>query len=166
MPAEDLEQHWVCPEAARRVAALLPVQGARLVELGAGQGALTRALLEAGAAHIIAWEIDPSLPAPQDWRVQWRLGDIFHLRPEDLGERPVVAFAPYRALSHIQAILGDREAALMVPQKRLAGWLRLGFRVIATLDGGAFDPPAQGSHAVIARGFLRSFSPPPALQNR
>lgn len=120
----------------------------------------TRALLDAGAADIVAWEIDPSLPPVEDPRAQWRLGDILSLRAEDLAGKALAAFAPYETLDHIESIIGRAgDAVALVPEKKMARWLSLGFRVIARLESDDFEPPSEGGHLVVARGFLRPFSP-------
>jgi 16S rRNA (adenine1518-N6/adenine1519-N6)-dimethyltransferase len=61
-PKKRLGQHFLMDAgAAKRIAALCTLDGSSaVVEIGAGTGSLTRALLEAGA-HVTAVEIDPEL---------------------------------------------------------------------------------------------------------
>jgi 16S rRNA (adenine1518-N6/adenine1519-N6)-dimethyltransferase len=57
------DQHFlVDPGAINRIAALLPVTGRVVLEVGPGKGALTRALLDRGA-EVVAVELDRSLCA-------------------------------------------------------------------------------------------------------
>ncbi|HEY9086398.1 MAG TPA: 16S rRNA (adenine(1518)-N(6)/adenine(1519)-N(6))-dimethyltransferase RsmA [Candidatus Tyrphobacter sp.] len=66
-PKKRLGQNFlVDAAAARRIARLCvgdPPSDAPVLEIGAGTGTLTRALIEAGAAHLTALEIDPDLIA-------------------------------------------------------------------------------------------------------
>lgn len=73
---QELEQHWTPEESLTQALAGLPLAGLRILELGAGTGSMTRALLRSGVANIESWEIDPSLPAVDDPRVAWKIKDI------------------------------------------------------------------------------------------
>jgi 16S rRNA (adenine1518-N6/adenine1519-N6)-dimethyltransferase len=66
-PKKRLGQNFlVDADAARRIARLAvgdSASTARMLEIGSGTGALTHALIEAGATHLAALEIDPALIA-------------------------------------------------------------------------------------------------------
>jgi SAM-dependent methyltransferase len=154
--AERWEQHWVAPAALGRVFEAIDVRGRALLELGAGTGNLTRALLAAGAASVEAWEIDPALPAVDDARVAWRLRDIALLSADDLRGRALASFPPYLLLPAIKAALdaaGATDAMLMVPGRLLPSFEAEGWRLAAELGGADFEPPSRGKHFVVARGF-------------
>jgi 16S rRNA (adenine1518-N6/adenine1519-N6)-dimethyltransferase len=76
-PKKRLGQHFLMDGgASKRIAvACAPEPGARVVEIGAGTGALTLALLERGA-RVTALEIDPDLVAILREREDLRAADI------------------------------------------------------------------------------------------
>lgn len=154
---QELEQHWTPEESLTQALAGLPLAGLRILELGAGTGSMTRALLRSGVAHIESWEIDPSLPAVDDPRVAWKIKDIARLSWESLAGLTVAAIPPYEMLGHIVDALSKscaKDAVLMIPARKLPMFLSLGFRVLSVIEGAAFDPPASGRHVLVAKGLL------------
>jgi 16S rRNA (adenine1518-N6/adenine1519-N6)-dimethyltransferase len=89
----------------RRIArAAGPLDAADIVEIGAGPGGLTRALLAEGARHVVAIERDPrclaalgELAAACPDRLEVVAGDALHLDPAALTSAPrkIVANLPY-----------------------------------------------------------------------
>jgi 16S rRNA (adenine1518-N6/adenine1519-N6)-dimethyltransferase len=120
-PRKALGQHFVVdPNTVRRIARLAGVgPGDRVVEIGAGLGSLTLALLETGA-EVTAVEVDAGLvavleevAAPAGARVV--AGDALHLDwAELLGEPPwtLVANLPYNVASPLVADLLDGVPAI------------------------------------------------------
>jgi 16S rRNA (adenine1518-N6/adenine1519-N6)-dimethyltransferase len=115
-PRKALGQHFVVdPNTVRRIARLAGVgPGDRVVEIGAGLGSLTLALLETGA-EVTAVEVDPGLvgvleevAAPAGARVV--AGDALRLDWDAvLGDGPwvLVANLPYNVASPLVADLLD-----------------------------------------------------------
>jgi 16S rRNA A1518/A1519 N6-dimethyltransferase RsmA/KsgA/DIM1 with predicted DNA glycosylase/AP lyase activity len=153
--AMDREQHFLRLEVARNLLLGLSIAGKDIVEFGAGRGALTRLLLDAGDAEVEAWEIDPELAKPfPDSRLTWVTADILDASPHSLRGRAVAAFPPYALLPFILDLCsGLPHILLMVPPKRMAQVEGMGFRLLETFDGDAFEPTSKGNHLVVARGF-------------
>jgi 16S rRNA (adenine1518-N6/adenine1519-N6)-dimethyltransferase len=129
------QHHLISGALCRPLVEFLRPGGARVVEIGAGGGVLTAELLAAGAASIIAWEVDPAwafalrgrLP---DGRLAVVAGDALDLDWRRLalagGEPPLVAGnLPYQ----IATVLVER-----------------------LLTGAA--PPAPGDRGVVRAAFL------------
>jgi 16S rRNA (adenine1518-N6/adenine1519-N6)-dimethyltransferase len=104
------QHHLVAGALCRPLLGFLAPRGERVVEIGAGGGALTAELLAAGARRVVAWEVDPAwaaelrrrLPSPRlaivvgdaldlDWR---RIGSAGGAGAEEPGrqatDRPAV----------------------------------------------------------------------------
>ena len=150
-PRKALGQHFVVdPNTVRRIARLAGVgAGDRVVEIGAGLGSLTLALLETGA-EVTAVEVDAGLVevlrevAPGARIVE---GDALHLDwPALLGEGPwtLVANLPYNVASPLVADLLDGVPAitrmLVMVQREVAD------RLVA----GAGDPAYGGLSVKVA----------------
>jgi len=120
-PRKALGQHFVVdPNTVRRIARLAGVgPGDRVVEIGAGLGSLTLALLETGA-EVTAIEVDPGLvavleqvAAPAGARVV--AGDALRLEWDALldgGPWTLVANLPYNVASPLVADLLDGVPAI------------------------------------------------------
>jgi 16S rRNA A1518/A1519 N6-dimethyltransferase RsmA/KsgA/DIM1 with predicted DNA glycosylase/AP lyase activity len=152
----DREQHFLRSERASGLLSGLSVAGRDIVEFGAGRGTLTRLLLDAGAAAVEAWEIDPDLAMPcVDARLTWVTADILDASPTALRGRAVAAFPPYTLLPFLFDLCREiPHVLLMIPPKRLAQCEGMGFRLITTFDGDAFEPVSRGSHLVVAKDFM------------
>lgn len=153
------QQHWTPNEPLGIALTELAISGRRVLELGAGSGSLTRALLNAGAASIEAWEIDEAILPVSDDRVVWRLRDIGLVGAADVEGRLLAAIPPYSMLGLIESLVDASrltDALLMIPAKKIGRFVSLGFRVVSVFDGSVFDPPAAGRHLLIAKG-LRVF---------
>ncbi|MBV9551607.1 MAG: 16S rRNA (adenine(1518)-N(6)/adenine(1519)-N(6))-dimethyltransferase RsmA [Alphaproteobacteria bacterium] len=160
----------------RRIArAAGPLATGTTVEIGPGPGGLTRALLEEGAAHIVAVERDPrclaaieELAAAYPGRMAVIAGDALALDPSALGAPPrrIVANLPYniatalllRWLERISAyesltLMFQREVAeRIVAAPRSAAYGRLSVLVQWLCDARVlFDIPP------------RAFTPPPRV---
>lgn len=151
----DLEQHFVRPECLDGLVTQRWFAGRDIVEFGAGQGGLTRLLLDGGARSVEAWEIDPTLGSPSaDPRLSWRTRDILSAVAADVAGRSVAAFPPYATLPFLLDLCVDvPDLMLMVPPKRLGACGAAGLRTVAELGGDAFDPPSTGAHLIVARGW-------------
>jgi 16S rRNA (adenine1518-N6/adenine1519-N6)-dimethyltransferase len=123
------DQHFLVDQrAVEKIAGFVDVSGRRVLEIGPGEGVLTRALLDRGA-HVTAVEIDPALVEElefffaddiADGRLELILGDATRVDfpPFDI----VVANLPYSASSKITFQLLERgfEVAVLMYQKEFA----------------------------------------------
>ena len=160
----------------RRIArAAGPLDAANIIEIGAGPGGLTRALLAEGAAHVIAVERDPrclaalgELAAACPGQLEVVAGDALDLDPAALAAAPrkIVANLPYNIatalllgwLDRIGAfdsltLMFQREVALrLVAQPRSKAYGRLSVMTQWLAEPRIlFDVPA------------RAFVPPPKV---
>ncbi len=79
--------------------------GERCVELGAGDGALARALAGRGA-EVEALDLAPP-PADLPGRVRWRRGDLFESLPEARGETVIACLILHHFTAPLLARLGE-----------------------------------------------------------
>lgn len=163
------DQHFLSdPHAVERIAGLLPLHGAAVLEIGPGQGVLTRALLERGAT-VTAIEIDSHLVSALSHTFS---GDIasgqLTIIPGDATKVDlppftyVVANLPYSISSPITFRLLDTgfEAAVLMYQKEFADRM---MAPVGTRDCGRLTVMVQ-TWARASRVFElppSSFSPPP-----
>jgi SAM-dependent methyltransferase len=161
-------------DAYRRLLGI--VRGRNVLELGVGTGMLTKLLLDAGAARVLGYEIDPALAARAAALIGHgdRLGRLEIVRgdytdPEELRtgrlREAVFATSPwclvanpaYSTLDYIQKEIlpGFDDAVLMVPERLASSSVMAehGFQEAFVLDGADFDPPATGKHVVLRSGF-------------
>ena len=151
----DLQQHWVKEGTFESSLLALDWLNADVLELGAGTGVLTKALLDLPVRTVKAVEIDETLTSPShDPRLVWVQGNIFDFKTSDLmaiGPNPVlVGFVPYNCLSHIIEHIFTKQvkALLMAPPKWEVKLLELGFKKCATLGGEDFIPESRGIHDI------------------
>jgi 16S rRNA (adenine1518-N6/adenine1519-N6)-dimethyltransferase len=100
-----LGQHFLLDlNLTRRIARAVPLGDGTIIEVGAGPGGLTRALLLEGAARLVAIEVDrralealAELQAAADGRLQVIAADALAVDPASLGPAPrrIVANLPY-----------------------------------------------------------------------
>ena len=123
------DQHFlVVKRAVERIAGFVDVSGRRVLEIGPGEGVLTRALLDRGA-HVSAVEIDPALVEElelafadeiEENRLEIVLGDAkkVDIPPFDI----VVANLPYSVSSKItfRLLAIGFEVAVLMYQKEFA----------------------------------------------
>lgn len=123
------DQHFLVDRrAVERIAGFVDVSGRRVLEIGPGEGVLTRALLERGA-HVIAIELDPALVEGlfiffadeiEEGRLQVIQGDATRVEipPYDI----VVANLPYSVSSKItfRLLAIGFEVAVLMYQKEFA----------------------------------------------
>lgn len=123
------DQHFLIDEnAIQKIAGFIDVEGKRVLEIGPGEGPLTRALLDRGAI-VIAIELDPTLCADLELRFAGEIEDgrliLVHgdaVRCDIPSFDVVVANLPYSASSKITFRLLDIgfEAAVLMFQKEFA----------------------------------------------
>lgn len=171
-----LGQHFLKDAAACETIAQA-VPGRRILEIGPGLGALTGALLAAGA-EVVAVEKDEVLAAglaagvPPGGRLRVVSGDFLEFDLDSLGEGPwqIAGNLPYAVASPIlQKILPWprwERAALMFQKEvaeritaapggpdygllTLSAWLHAEAGVILELDRKAFSPPPKVASAVV-----------------
>jgi 16S rRNA (adenine1518-N6/adenine1519-N6)-dimethyltransferase len=138
-PSKRFGQNFVIePGTVRRIAALARLRPDDVVlEVGAGLGSLTLALLEAGAGRLLALEIDPVLAAalPQTiaarapglaGRVSVVAADALRIGARDLPAAPAVLVAnlPYNVavpvVLHLLAVLPSLRRGLVMVQAEVA----------------------------------------------
>ncbi|NYT05076.1 MAG: 16S ribosomal RNA methyltransferase A [Methanomicrobiales archaeon] len=123
------DQHFLVDEKAiKKIAGFIPVRGKRVLEIGPGEGPLTRALLDRGAL-VIAVELDRNLFEELEQRFSREIaeGRLFCIRGDAVRDPfppfdVVVANLPYSASSKITFRLlntGFEDAVLMY-QKEFA----------------------------------------------
>ena len=151
----DLEQHFTTGEVLARFRTLLAsldLSGRRVLEIGAGKGAVTELLLERGASHVTAFEIDPGLCALRHPRLTLREEDASKSNL-DFDWDCLISIPPYQLLPFLASLVGKRDYVLMIPEKASAFALFPHAKTELVFDGAAFDPPSRGKHVVIQRGF-------------
>lgn len=149
-----LEQHFVADDSAfRRVIEAAALKGRRVLEIGAGTGVITRLILAQDPNRVYAFEIEAGLCQIKDPRLDLLERDASSRHPVMMHANCFVSAPPYSLLSVICEYLEQLQlhAILLVPPSKLS--LFEGFSVEAEMAGAAFDPPAEGSHLIIRRGF-------------
>ena len=110
-----------------------PLEHATVVEIGPGPGALTRALLAAGARRILAIERDPrclaalgEIAAAYPGRLELVAGDALRLDPAELSDAPrkIVANLPYNIATPLLIgwldRIGEYESLTLMFQREVA----------------------------------------------
>jgi 16S rRNA (adenine1518-N6/adenine1519-N6)-dimethyltransferase len=110
-----------------------PLDRASVVEIGAGPGGLTRALLAEGARHVVAIERDPrclaalgELAAAYPGRLEVAAGDALSLDPAALAPMPrkIVANLPYNVATPLLLgwldQIGEFESLVLMFQREVA----------------------------------------------
>jgi len=150
----DLEQHFTTGDVLDRLHEVfsgIDLSGRRVLEIGAGRGAITELILERGAAHVTAFEIDPGLCALSHPRLTLREEDAMKANLA-FDWDCLISVPPYQLLPFLASIVGARDYLLMIPEKPSAFELFPGAATELIFDGAAFDPPSRGRHVVIQRG--------------
>lgn len=147
-------QHFAKPQVFEGWMDTLCLDGLEAVEVGAGKGALTRALLAAGVQSIDAWEIDPNIVPLDDPRVHWHVKDFTQDHEWVAMEgRLLAAFPPYVLLPELMKLSERAKCTLlMVPGRALPEMSAQGFQVLACLPGDAFEPISKGAHFIVSKG--------------
>lgn len=153
------EQHFLKEISQYRVELTKLVNGRNVLEFGCGTGVLTQLLLDAGARKVVGYEIDPTLCKVADPRFDLRVADYTATYNWPSEGYCFVSNAAYSTLPFIvdSVLPFILDAIVMVPGSRVDEFKGLGFRKLFGLDGNAFDPPAEGEHYVMARGFQPRF---------
>jgi 23S rRNA (adenine-N6)-dimethyltransferase len=165
--------HRLSPDAARHVVRAAGVgAGDLVVDLGAGHGALTRALVDVGA-RVVAVELHPGRVA--GLRERFADADVTVVRADAtsvrLPRRPfrVVANPPWAVAeavrSHLQRAPALERADLVLPRWLVHRWAARWTSVAVgpSLRAEAFTPPAPtGSAIAVLRGRGTARRPGPA----
>jgi 16S rRNA (adenine1518-N6/adenine1519-N6)-dimethyltransferase len=189
----SLGQHFLLDEnlTARIVRAAGDLRGRHVIEVGAGPGGLTRALLASGAARIVAIEIDPRAVAalndlPADGRLTVTEADALRVDLPSIVPKPrqIVANLPYNVASPLlvrwlrearayerMTLMFQREVAERIVASPgteaygrlsvLAGWI-CESHIAVRLPPAAFVPPPKVWSAVVVLT-PRAEQPEPAL---
>lgn len=140
-------------ERYRALVNALPLTGRTVIDIGMGHGEVTRLLLDTDVSHVIGFEIDATLPDIEDPRLNIVIGDIREHESTFPQGAAVVSNPPYFLLPYLWDLFerkGVEDIVLMVPASK---GVPAGFDLVFTLEGNAFDPPAEGSHLVVRKGF-------------
>lgn len=163
MPSPD--QHFTVDlAAATALLDSIDLTNREVLEIGAGRGALTRLILARRPRLLHAFEIDSKLfPLGEmgackhprtELMVSGDVRDAVFTNPQAPRFDAVISFPPYTLLPQIAKYLrraAIKNVILMVPPRSLH--LFPDFTTVAELDGNAFDPPSNGQHLIIRRGF-------------
>ncbi len=174
-PRQHLGQHFLAdPNITRKIVRIAGVSaGSQVVEVGAGTGTLTRALVEAGA-HVVAFEVDRGLEpvleeATAGLTVELRFEDASASDLDrDLGEGPwvLVSNLPYnigtRLVLDILRKVQRIELLVVMVQKEVAE------RLVAGVGAPAYGLPSviAGIHSRAKLEFEvppQVFVPPPKV---
>lgn len=177
-PDKSLGQHFLLDPAllAGTAAAAGPLAGLNVIEIGPGPGGLTRALLDAGAAHVLAVELDPRAVAAVQ-ALAAADGRLTVLQADALAtDLPALTMAPRAIVANLPYNIGS---ALLVRWLAQAGayrsmtlmfQLEVAQRIAAAPGGGAY-----GRLSVLAQWLCQVdilmhipaavFSPPPKVDS-
>ena len=175
-----LGQHFLFdPSILRRIAAAAgELAGAEVLEVGPGPGGLTRALLAAGAARVVAVERDPrfvehlqGLAAESAGRLELVAADALEVDPCALargGSLRIVANLPYNVATPL--LFGWLERLSCIERMVLMFQKEVALRLAAAPGGGDY-----GRLAVMAQSLCRverlfdlppaAFTPPPKVSS-
>lgn len=144
-------------EPLRQLLSRLPLDGRRVIEIGAGTGAVTRLILEQPVDRVLAIEKVSGLCRIEDPRLTLLEADVRHVtftddwvldnHDLDMDHVCLISAPPYSLLTWIQERMRHHDAVLVAPEPLE------GFRVAAKLDGRSFCPRAKGDHYLLWRGF-------------
>jgi 16S rRNA (adenine1518-N6/adenine1519-N6)-dimethyltransferase len=167
-PGRALGQNFLAdPNTARRIARLAGIEaGARVVEIGPGLGSLTLALCDAGAAEVVALELDrhlvPALHEVLEGRaVRVEVGDALTVDwHELLGDEPgwsMVSNLPYNIATPL--VVQVLERAPMVDRLLVMVQREVGERLAAAPGSDAYGAVSV-KIAYYAQAELAGFVPP------
>lgn len=157
------EQHILINTTQYKQALENIIDGRKVLEFGVGTGTLTQLLLEAGASQIIGYEFQEGLCQIEHERFALHVVDYTKCRINksynDRTDFCLVTNPAYSTLDYIQKNIlpSMHNAILMIPSRCVEEFKELGFRELFSLDGNSFDPPAEGTHHIMLRGFLPRF---------
>lgn len=153
------EQHMLKETSQYRAELGDMVNGRNVLEFGCSTGVLTQLLLDAGARKVLGYEINPTLCKVTDPRFELHIADYTTNHDWHSDGYCLVANAAYSTLDYIieHVLPFIYDAILMVPSSRVAEFSKRDFRKMFGLGGDAFDPPAEGDHYVMVRGFPPRF---------
>ena len=157
-PTNDTQFHVLTNTSEYAQLLTRRVREREIIELGVGTGVLTRLLLDAGAKHVLGWEILPDVCGVKE-SPRFTLFPLDYTKMEDDFQRRhgkcLVANPAYDTLPFIveKVLPHTPDAILMIPERALPEFEALGFLIAFKLTGDDFEPKATGTHIVIIRGF-------------
>lgn len=160
-PSPDHEQYFLVQDERHRAALeKLPLKGRWVLEIGVGQGALTKLLLERGA-KVLGYEIEPGLCRLAHENLVLVEGDVrersnivhdpnANVRSSDWA---FISNPPYQLLPWIQENVVNiiHDALILIPELARSDFPD--FEVVDQLTGEMFSPLSSAIHFLIQRGF-------------
>jgi 16S rRNA (adenine1518-N6/adenine1519-N6)-dimethyltransferase len=178
-PDKSLGQHFLLdPDLLARIAAAAgPLSGLNVIEIGPGPGGLTRALLDAGAAHVLAIELDPRAATAVRALAKTAEGRLTVLEADALAaDLPALVPAPRAIVANLPYNIGTALLVRWLGQASAYRSMTLMFqlevaqRIAAAPGGGAY-----GRLSVLAQWLCEvdilmhipaaAFSPPPKVDS-
>lgn len=139
-----------------------------VIEFGAGDGVLTKIILEAAPKELIAYEIEPELADA----LQKKLPDprlklkIMDFTKEDFsflseGKWCIISNPPYSTIPFLNELIKKYqiEDVIMMTSPKKQAMFFSDYTEEFTLEGSDFEPPATGIHSVVRKGFSHSLKP-------
>lgn len=133
------------------------VKNRPVLELGVGTGALTQAIINAGAKWVSGYEILENICQVSDKKLclhtnDFTKVDFSYLKYDDYC---LVSNPPYSTLDFICGTILPlvKDAIIMVPEWREDEMESIRFKRVFDLHEDDFAPAAKGTHLVMRRGF-------------
>ena len=178
-PDKSLGQHFLLdPYLLERLAAAAgPLAGVNVIEIGPGPGGLTRALLDAGARHVLAIELDPRAAAAVRALAETAAGRLTVLQADALAaDLPALVTAPRVIVSNLPYNIGTALLVRWLTQAGAYQSMTLMFQLeVAQRIAAAPGSGAYGRLSVLAQWLCEAdilmhipaaaFSPPPKVDS-
>lgn len=150
-----LEQHMLRDtHTLRHLIAQANLAGEEVLEVGAGDGAVTSLILQENPRRLVAYEIERGLCGLRDPRLDLREEDFLRSAWEQFHGFSFVSVPPYELLPYLRAMmdaLPSMEKAILLIPPRLQSMFS-DFTVKAVLPGSVFEPPSKGEHLLLSKG--------------
>lgn len=158
LPAPDREQHFITDLSYHEtILKSLPLKGKKVLEIGAGHGELTNIILKQDVALLEAYEIEEGLcKLPNSSNFRLFEVDARTIKPKHYRGYCLISNPPYQLLPLVRQIIKEAEiedVLLMIPERRFGEFP--GYTIAANITGEVFDPPSNGRHILIGKGFKK-----------